>query len=198
MNLQEFKNKYLGKQVEYHSYDPAAKYQCVSIIKVGVRKLTIKFHSSRIISSLSFFKSMKISNIKIFSAMHNSRAVGLFERSIGYLMNPFMPVSGMIKAVLLMSSKAKILFSIIKRVSVDMVNLHIIGAIHNYSVHMKPALFSISRLISEMFSPSSSSVKKQPLVLIQALVISIINNCKPISGKRDLFHNSNYITSTHI
>lgn len=32
MTLQQFKDKYLGKQVEYHSYSPLAKYQCVDLV----------------------------------------------------------------------------------------------------------------------------------------------------------------------
>lgn len=43
MTLDQFKSKYLGKQVEYHSYDPAAKYQCVDLVNqyiVEVLKLT--------------------------------------------------------------------------------------------------------------------------------------------------------------
>lgn len=39
MNLQEFKNKYLGKQVEYHSYDPAAKYQCVDLANAYIKEV---------------------------------------------------------------------------------------------------------------------------------------------------------------
>ena len=31
MTLQEFKNKYLGKQVEYHSFGTGAKFQCVDL-----------------------------------------------------------------------------------------------------------------------------------------------------------------------
>lgn len=32
MTIEEFINKYLGKQVEYHSYDPTARYQCVDLV----------------------------------------------------------------------------------------------------------------------------------------------------------------------
>lgn len=32
MTLSQFSTKYLGKQVEYHSYDPNAKYQCVDLV----------------------------------------------------------------------------------------------------------------------------------------------------------------------
>lgn len=31
ITFDQFKTKYLGKQVEYHSYDPAAKFQCVDL-----------------------------------------------------------------------------------------------------------------------------------------------------------------------
>ena len=43
MTLDQFKSKYLGKQVEYHSYDPAAKFQCTDLVNqyiVEVLKLT--------------------------------------------------------------------------------------------------------------------------------------------------------------
>jgi hypothetical protein len=32
MTLDEFKNKYLGKQVEFHSYGTGAKNQCVDLV----------------------------------------------------------------------------------------------------------------------------------------------------------------------
>ncbi len=32
MTLKQFQDKYLGKQVEYHSFDPNAKYQCVDLV----------------------------------------------------------------------------------------------------------------------------------------------------------------------
>jgi hypothetical protein len=32
ITFQQFANKYLGKQVEYHSFDPKAKYQCVDLV----------------------------------------------------------------------------------------------------------------------------------------------------------------------
>ena len=43
MTLQDFKNKYLGEQVEYHSFGTGAKFQCVDLSNqyiVEVLKLT--------------------------------------------------------------------------------------------------------------------------------------------------------------
>lgn len=32
MTFESFRSKYIGKQVEYHSYDPKAKFQCVDLV----------------------------------------------------------------------------------------------------------------------------------------------------------------------
>lgn len=39
MTLQEFKNKYLGKQVEYHSYGSGAKNQCVDLVNAYINQV---------------------------------------------------------------------------------------------------------------------------------------------------------------
>lgn len=191
--LEQFIAKYNGKFVEVGGSANAIN-QCVDLL----RKLSVVFQSSILPNLPSFFNRFVISQIKIFSTNHKSNTIGLLKRSIRNFRNTPSAIAGMIKRVLLVCRNSQVSSSIVKRVVVNVVDLHSGRCIGNYSVHKEPFLPSLPRTISPVFGSSSISITGKPFMFAQPFIVTIINNCSLTLCQLDIFHSKYYITSTHL
>jgi len=194
MTLNTFISTYNGKKVEYHSYSSGALNQCVDLF----HKLTVMLGGSLFPYLSRLFHCSVITKIKTFSTNHQTNAIWLFERSIRDLCDTPVSIARVIKRVLLMGSYSEIVASVVKSISIYVVNFHSIGRISYSSVHKHPLATSLSSIVFPILSSSSISATSQPLIFTQPLVITIINYCSITLSQLDVFHSNYYSTSTHL
>ena len=192
MTLSEFKQKYNGKGIDYDGYYGP---QCVDLRKIKLSKFTKVFFSSFVIGLSSLLRRSIVAKIKVFIINHYSSTIRFFKKLIfSFGKTPKLVYSLAIRAILLVGAYTKVFSSIVKHISIYMVNLHFLRRFHNIAVHRNLFLFTIYYFISDSISFLG---KNMPLILVNSFEILFIYKSK-LALSKGYFHINNYTISTHL
>lgn len=151
----------------------------IKLWKIEARKLAMINQDSGIISTCSFFRRFKKTQVNGLFVYVNLRSklfsFSKYSAVSRCVIALFAFVSGIFKA----TTKAQITSSIIKRIAVNMVNLFIRWRVHYLSMHQYQFAFTATLYPSTGSNPSSSITdRRAPFKTRQPFKIFIINQCK--------------------